>query len=950
MIKKQSILSATVTLLALTAPQSNTFSQQFTELPHLRVEKDTIHPLSLGFTGRSIIPWFGPDEAPAILIGTHSKYFPVRTNLYRATGNDGSGKAYALPADYPLYEAIPFDEAHLGRAASIGAGHYQTINREDGLFDLIRFKSDAPYYFHNIGEPGAPIFAEPYVIKMAQEMPSNERWIADVNGDEIPDILVGGLTDKSQRFNQYPDWPQEKGPWSGNDHPNMGSLPDTDIQNFRGYDIAGNWMGMPIRKYLWWAKGSLNEKKQLEFGAFRHVRYGQTDYPVQLQDFGTQLSPVVIEDEGQKYIALFTGVDKSMALPLRGEDNGELRTGKSVPLMNDNAPLITVNFANVMGLADMNGDGHEDIIVGSGANGRLTVISGTRIGEFKEIGNIFTKGGRISGDTLSVPIRGDWDNDGYPDIVLGDASGFYSLWRGSADPLVYQSCDFFSTDSGVVRHRPVDGNLQGSNEDGWSYTQPELFDWDGDGYLDLISNDNEAKLFLYRGNGTPHVKERERFMYKGKPLPLAWRSRPAVIDGKFGVAGDDRNCLLFMTWDRKLAYAIPEKNGSLNMEKIVEVTYESGSSIILSGPAGHSGRVKFAIADWDEDGTWDLVCGVQRRLQAYFRYGSTESPSSAPYWFRNVGTNEHPVFDPSRLITFKDGSPIVVNGHEFSAFPTDLNDDGHLDIIFGEDEGFVFYQMRDQLAWDESVDTIKQAMATEARLLKNSQNLPQGQLLFEGWEYPLGSVKEGTLNNGKGWNSPWETNVPKANILEIPLHTIGAFAANKHERFIQISGDGKENGSIRRDLNQPFNLNQDQAVTLVYSIDWEREDSSNNLGYEAITLLNLCNPTGSSLIAIGTTSNEELEISFGNTAQKTTQRLDAVGSWTLRAEIDLTPKGEPTEVRIIVSKDTLPTKIHTNQWQLKANANIEGVVNNLVLSVGKFAGRVSFDNLELSTN
>ncbi|MBC2593879.1 VCBS repeat-containing protein [Ruficoccus amylovorans] len=946
--KNQSLFSASLALLTLVAGLATASAQDYRELTPLRVQDDTIHPLSVGFTGRSLIPWFGPDEAPAILIGTHGEYFPVRVNLYRATGHDGSGKAYALPDGYPLYEAIPFDEENLGPAAAIGAGGYQTIPRESGLFDLIRFKSDGPYYYRNVGQPGQPDFAEPYAIKMAEEIPSNGKWIADVTGDSIPDMIVGGLPNKALRFNQYPDWPEEKGPWSGSEHPNMGSLPDTDIQNFRGYDIAGNWMGMPVRKYLWWAKGSLNDQHELEFGAFLPVRYGQTDYKVQLQDFGAQLSPVVIDVEGQQYIALFTGVDKSIALPLRGEDNGELRTGKAVSLMKGNAPLETVNLPNVIGLADMNGDGYDDIVVGSGANGRLTVISGKRMGEFEEMGNIFTRGGLVAGDTLGVPIRGDWDNDGYPDIVLGDGSGFYSLWRGTEDPLVYQSCDFFYTDSGVVRHRPLDGNLQGSNEDAWSYTQPELFDWDGDGHLDLISNDNEAKLFLYRGDGTPHVTEPERFMYEGKPLPIAWRSRPAVIEGKYGLAGDDRNCLLFMTWDRKLAYAVPEENGSLNIEKIVEVPYEGGLPMVLSGPAGLSGRLKFAVADWDEDGVWDVVSGVQSSLQKYFRQGADESPSSAPYWFRNVGTNDNPVFEPARLITFKDGEPIMVKKHEFSAFPTDLDGDGHLDLIFGEDEGFVFYLMRDQLAWDESVERLKQAMTAEAEIRNDTASLQPGLIFREGWDYPSGPVKEGSLNGGKGWNGPWEIQARKAEILDTPLHASGGFAANRQGRFIQISGEGKDNASIRRQLAQPFNIQQVEPLTLVYTIDWEREDNADNLGNEAIALLNLCNPLGNSLISIGTTSNEELEVRFGSASQKTPTSLSFVGSWTLRAEIDLNPTGEPTEVRVIVGTGKLPASIRSDQWHLKASGKAEGVVSSVILNVGKFAGRVDFENLALT--
>jgi hypothetical protein len=924
-------------------------AQEYRPLPPITVEDEVTHPLPLGFTSRSVAPWFGPDEAPAIFITGHSPYFPERNQIYRATGHDGTGKAFALPADYALYEPMPFDVEHAGPGAAIGAGRIQAIPREDGLFDVISFRGDGLRYHHNIGQPGQPEFAEPYFIETKEELKSGGKWIADVTGDGVPDLLVGGILNDSDKFSQYPDWPVERGPWSGDTHPNMGSLPDTDIQSFRGYDIAGNWMGSPVRKYLWWAKGSLNDKGELQFGAFKNVRYGETDYMVQWHDFGTQLSPLVMDVEDQPYIILLAGPDEILALPLRGEDEGELRTGKAVNVLkNDSRTLKSANLPSIIGLGDMNGDGNEDIIIGSGANGRLTVLSGTRMGEFEEMGNVYSKGGIIAGDTLSVPARADWDGDGYPDIVVGDGSGFYSLWRGSEDPFVYQSCDFLYTDSGVIRHRPEGGNLQGQVEKAWSYTQPELFDWDGDGHLDLISNDNEAKLFLYRGDGSAHVSERERFMFGDKPLPVAWRSRPAVVDGQYGLAGDDRNSLLFMTWDRKLAYAIPESNGSINFEDVVELGYEDGSPIILSGPAGLSGRIKFAVADWDEDGVWDLVLGVQHSLQKYFRLPGTESPSSAPYWMRNIGTNDNPVFEPARMITFKDGSPIRVKSHEFSVYPTDLDDDGHLDIIFGEDEGFIFYLMRDQLAWNEDISAVKNMIAEEAEIRKNASNLSPGTLFQENWDYRTGLVTGDTLDGGKGWNGPWLMDASKAEIRSTPMHKESVFSANSRGNFLQLSGDGKKTAAMRRVLAQPFSLQQQEPVTLVYSIDWERVDNSDNGGNEGINLLSLCTLRGNSLLSIGTNSAEQLEIRIGNTATTTTGKLDFVGAWTLRAEIDLNPAGEPLEVRVVVSTETLPRYIGKDNWSLKAQGEIDGVIGSFALSIGKYAGQVDFDNLQLT--
>lgn len=907
--------------LFLAAGLASAPAQEYRRLHPLKAEDRVIHPLPLGFTSRSLIPWFGPGEPPAILVTGHASYFPQHDLLYRATGRDGSAQPFSLPADFPLYEPVPFDAAHAGPGSRIGGGQMQALPREDGLFDLIRFNGDGAIYHRNTGKPGSPDFADPYEIPMPEPLRAGHRWVADLTGDGVPDLLVGGLDGSADKFSQYPDWPERNGPWSGTEHPNMGSLPDSDIQPFRGYDIAGNWLGLPLRKCLWWAKGSFDKTRKLHFSALRPVRYGRTDYPVQWQDFGENLSPAVISREGGRYIILFSGPDQVLALPLLGETDGELRTGKSLPLLKDGArSLATVNLPTVIGLGDLNRDGLDDIVIGSGANGRLTVLGGPRIGEFREIGNIHTKGGLVSADTLSVPARADWDGDGFPDVIVGDASGFFSLWRGTRDPLVYQSCDFLRTGSGIIRHRPLDGNLQGEVERAWSYTQPEIFDWDGDGHPDLIANDNEAKLLLYRGNGTSGVSSPQRFMLGPDPLPLAWRTRPAVIPGRHRIAGDDRHCLLFMTWDRKLAIAIPDQPGSLRFENTAGLTYENGSPIILCGPSGYSGRIKLAVADWDEDGRWDIVAGVQQHLQPFFRPPGSESPSSAPYWLRNTGTNERPVFEPARLITFRDGTPIRVQSHEFSAYPTDLDGDGHLDLIFGEDEGFIFHLMRDQLKWDEDITRTRGWMALESRIIKASAPLGPGLLFRENWNYPAGPVSSRILDGGDGWQGPWQVDAALAGI---------------HPPSIRLSGLGKKPARLRRDLARPFSLTQPEPVTLACTLDWKRDDSTDNRGNEDIELLSLTNLLGRPLVTIGTTSDEKIQIRLGDTLHTSATSHPVSGNRAIRIEIDLKPAGQPLAVRVSLSGNP-----PAGPWELEATAPLEGAVGSVTIAAGKFAGQI----------
>jgi len=926
-------------VLSLCAAACGALWAQPRVLPQLTVQDGVVHPIPLGFSSRSLMPWYGYGEAPALLVANHGPYIAPRSVIYRADGKDGSGKPYALPADYPLYKGGSFDDAAAAAGGQIGGAGFLVIDRKaEGLFDLVHpgnFK-----YYRNIGEPGKPKFEAPYEIKTAEPRKDGSQWIEDVTGDGIPDLLVGGMNNDAERFIQFPDAGTEKGPWSGEEHPNMGPLPDTDIQNFRGYDIMGNWMGQPTRKYLWWAKGARDAQGRLSFGPYKNVRYGSTDYKVQVQYWARALSPVVVHAENGTFIVLFTGPDRVLALPLRGETpDGELRTGKAVPLLkNGSTTLSSALLPTVIGRGDLNLDGVDEIVVGSGGNGRFTALAGKRVGAFEELGNINVKGGPIAGDTLTTVARGDWDGDGFADLVLGDGSGYYTLWRGGKDPLVYESFEYIRTPAGVIRHRPSTGNMQGAEEDAWSYTQPTLFDWDGDGKLDLISNDNAAQLLFYRNTGDGALVEAAKpFMMDGKPLPVAWRSRLGVVPGAYKLAGDARNCLLFMTWDRKMAYAVPKENGSLEIERVVDFAYEDGSPIVLAGPVGLSGRVKFAVTDWDGDGRWDVVLGVQHGLQKFFRQPGSESPSSAPYWLRNVGTNDKPVFEPARLITFADGQPIIVNKHDFTAFPTDLKKRGAGDLIFGDDEGFIFYLLREDLAWNESVEKVKEFRAKEARIRVQGMNLPKGVLAADDWNYPFGNLDN--ANGGRGWDGPWTLTGPSAKIEDSKTPGL--------KRVLVFTGEGKQNVNVRRSLAQPFNLQQNAPRTLVYAIAFQRVDNSDNGGNEAVVLLGLCNPRGDSIVTAGFDSGELLELKIGTASTRSAApAIKFNASGILYVAVDL-PVGPDASLKIRAKLSDKPITSPITQWDIEASGKIEGIVSGLSVAAAKYAGAVSVGPIAL---
>ncbi len=895
-------------------------------IPLLQATPDTVRPLHLGFTTHSLLPWFGTNEPPALLVMGHAPYFEPRNLIYRAQGKDGRSEAFSLPADYPLY-----DTGH--RFSKLKPSRYIPLKRKDGRFDLVDVRNWR--YLVNTGTLGRPAFAKSYEIRFGAEKQEGEVWITDVTGDGIPDALVGGPEDRRERFFMYPDYPKQKGPWAAIPQPNMGILPDADIQNFKGYDIAGNWMGRPVRKYLWWAKGRLDTNRHLMFGRFRKVFQGETRYPVQWECYGDRMSPVVMDLESGLHVILFSGVDQALALPVRGEKEHQLHLGKAVPLLAGSARLQSANHPAVIGVGDFTGDGQDELAIGSGGNGRVTLLAGMKAGEFKELGNLFSRGGPLAGDTLAVPVRADWDRDGWPDLIIGGGSGELSLWNGTADPLVYDQCRFFKTSAGFVRHRPVDGNLQGDNETAWSYIQPEVFDWDGDGKPDLITNDNEAKLFFYRGTGKGVLlEERKRFVYRGKPLPVAWRVRPEVVDGAFRLAGDERPCLLFMTISNRLACAVPAKDNRLEIEKIAELKDENGLPIVLSGPAGLSGRIKLSVADWDGDGKWDILFGCQQALQRFFRSPERVLPTSAPFWMRNIGSNSRPVFQLPQLISFRDGTPIRVGSHNFNVYPTDLDRDGKPDIVFGDDEGFIYYLRRNQLAWTEATGKDLELKKKRFAPRKKRSYRSKEVVFAEDWDYSTGPITP-AMNGGKGWESGWQAHGDVAEVFSKSLPLMKG-------KYATIMGGKKGGARLERALADPLDFSPDREKVFEVTLSFNRQDTSNNGGTEGITLFELTSEEGAVLCAVETTSQEALVLRLGSkVVASADDAVDFGGAYTLNARLVLRPEEQLDTWTV----ELIPADREGKPVKMAVEAEVDGFAGHLNQRIMKYAGSIGFDNL-----
>ena len=675
-------------------PKTFRFKHPYRKLKPVRVADNGTHMLPNGWTSISVLPW--DDARPQLIQMSDWPWIPEQNRIYTQVDSDRRAKAEPAPnPDSPLFDAgRPFE--------GLPVGSYQAVPRQDGAFDLFDSKRSRIIPMVD-GRPKLEADYDPLSEPVKGD--NRKTHVADVDGDDVPDLLLSRLRESKWNY-----WPENGSPWKRQKQPLMGPDRDPTVnQSMRGYDVAGNWLGSPITYELVWAKGR-RAGTQLRFGAFEPVYYGRDDFPLLWRNYSQRLAVAVIERAGQRHIVMQSASNDVLAVPVVNADASGLHVGKAVKLLAPDEETYSLNMDNVWGVADFDGDGTEEVLVGSGSSGFVTLLKGDAVGSF-QAHVVEMLGGSLAVATLGVPTYGDWDGDGVADLIIGDGQGLYNFYPGTDDPRVFAGGHFFTDRSGRVLK--VDGipNIQGPQEFAWGYTQPLIVDWDGDGVQDLIGNDNTATYRLLKqiDQGDPtKVDDTTLFTMNGEKLPVAWRSRPAVIDGKHQVAGDDRKVLLYLDIDQLLALGVPEHDGSVSIDRVIHPSYTDGKPIQLANWGGLSGRVAFSVVDWDEDGTWDVLFSSQSANVTAF-YGNKEEVrqnmyihSHTSFWLRNAGTNSEPVFERARRIRNADGSAIRVETHAGNVVPADLDGDGKaLDLIFCDGPGFVYYFMRDELSWDE---------------------------------------------------------------------------------------------------------------------------------------------------------------------------------------------------------------------------------------------------------
>lgn len=218
-------------------------------------------------------------------------------------------------------------------------------------------------------------------------------------------------------------------------------------------------------------------------------------------------------------------------------------------------------------------------------------------------------------------------------------------------------------------------------------------DYDDDGILDFISGSYDpGDVYLFRGLGGGKYAAVE-VLEDRAGVPIVHHPKQLVAYGEDPESIQDR-VASFGSWaapvdwdaDGDLDLLIGSFSGRLyrrmNIGTRSEPVYDEESIEVAAGgsPFKVRGHANPVVADWNEDGLWDLVVGAS---------------DGGVVWVENSGTAKAPVFGPMKVLVDAKNDDKFFNqylqpgeeagpGARAQICVTDYDHDGRLDLVLGD--------------------------------------------------------------------------------------------------------------------------------------------------------------------------------------------------------------------------------------------------------------------------
>jgi len=514
--------------------------------------------------------------------------------------------------------------------------------------------------YPNTGASGRPRMGPPQELHAAAPLLERHEKPAravpfDLDHDGVTDLVIG--TDFWEDY-----WPAGKR-WND--------------EHYVPYDTAGRWRGGPLRGRLYWLRnspasgGQAGSVVQPAFAEPRILRSAGAP----LEVYGAA-APAFGDFLGVGRADLVCGdfLDRLHFFPATDEPT---EFGPGAPVRDTTgAELVLPQNIHSGCAADWDGDGRTDLLVGAEDGYICFCRSAGRdfdgVPAFHDPVRVQQTSPRLNAGSCAIPAAGDLDGDGLPDLVVGNAAGHLLYYRNVGEPgrPLFDKEVYLRAGGEVIRIQAAyNGSIQGPSEAKWGYTNPLLFDWDGDGLLDLLVSDIFGHHTWYRnspasggqaGSPTePAFAPGVKLTFRGGPLVTVWRVRPTV--GR--LFGDH---LSYVCLDEAGLLAAYAKVGDAELADKTLLRFADGQPVAFTEDhGGGRGRMKLCLCDWTGSGLPDLLVGTHRSASVPPGPGGIPSHDinhATVLLLQNVGRPGEPAFAPPRYVLYR-GKPIRLGIH-----------------------------------------------------------------------------------------------------------------------------------------------------------------------------------------------------------------------------------------------------------------------------------------------
>lgn len=350
--------------------------------------------------------------------------------------------------------------------------------------------------------------------------------------------------------------------------------------------------------------------------------------------------------------------------------------------------------------------GFSDLIVSDSARYWHYPFKGIKNDNTPIYGNrspLLRSAGKIICGALPVISPGDINGNGLVDFIFGNDAGELLMLRNIGRPGAPEfplPVEILAGGRPYRERAGYEGSVQGPGEAVWGYTCPTLFDWNGNGKLDIVMNTIRGNLIvLLQEDGAadpPRFSEPLPLFCDSLDLHLSWRTQPGVTTwGETTVP-----CIIANDENNELRMFFRQDNQNVIRGSVLRL--ENGSAVRAhdSRYGGQFGRSKIVPVDWDGDGRIDLLIGTGRSMSIPGPGGipdnlTGDERQATVLFLRNAGSNEQPVFQWPIRLAYK-GEAIKQGIHSCSPAPVDFGN-GLIGLVLGRERGELMFYEREEL-------------------------------------------------------------------------------------------------------------------------------------------------------------------------------------------------------------------------------------------------------------